>query len=200
MDIKKEFEAYKKSIGDRVPLYKVIAEMYRIEKALYPGSHVDLMPSFVIPSVMYIDSYKGTVKFFKEMDQVMELVCEEKQYEIEPSIRFFEGDYGSDFQIDPVDLIISQYAGYVGQETKKYLKSGGILLANDSHGDATLAYCDPDFEFIAVVDSDYTIKTDHLDSYFEFARKRPIDLDKVKDTMKGPKYKIKAENYIFRKK
>ncbi len=41
--------------------------------------------------------------------------------------------------IEPVDLIISQYAGFVGQETKRYLKEGGILLCNDSHGDATLA-------------------------------------------------------------
>jgi len=60
-------------------------------------------------------------------------------------------------EIDPVDLIISQYAGFVGQATKKYLKTGGILLCNDSHGDATLARFDHDFEFIGVMGMDNKI-------------------------------------------
>lgn len=58
-----------------------------------------------------------------------------------------------------MDLIISQYAGFVGQATKVYLKKGGILLCNDSHGDATLAYCDSDYEFVGVINLNNMIDT-----------------------------------------
>jgi hypothetical protein len=37
-----------------------------------------------------------------------------------------------ELDVEPVDLIISQYAGFVGQATKKYLNTGGILLCNDN--------------------------------------------------------------------
>ena len=102
-------------------------------------------------------------------------------------------------EIDPVDLIISQYAGFVGQATKKYLKTGGILLCNDSHGDATLARFDHDFEFIGVMGMDNKIINAEVDEYFTLPKNKKIDLAKVKEKMKGPRYKQSAENYLFRK-
>ena len=33
-----------------------------------------------------------------------------------------------------VDLLISQYAGIISQPCKRYLKPGGYLLVNNSHG------------------------------------------------------------------
>lgn len=36
-----------------------------------------------------------------------------------------------------VDLIILQFAGIVGKDTKRYLKEGGILLCNNSHGNSS---------------------------------------------------------------
>jgi hypothetical protein len=35
--------------------------------------------------------------------------------------------------------------------TKQFLKLGGIILCNGSHGDATLARFDEDFKFIGIV-------------------------------------------------
>jgi hypothetical protein len=96
-------------------------------------------------------------------------------------------------------MIISQFAGFVGQATKEYLKKNGILLANDSHGDATLAYMDDDFDFIGVVLEDDEITKTNLSKYFTFKRKNNIDIDKVIKTMKGPKYQIQAKSYIFRR-
>ena len=46
------------------------------------------------------------------------------------------------------DLLISQYAGFVSQHCKKYLKIGGILLVNNSHGDASMAKLDDDYKFV----------------------------------------------------
>lgn len=79
------------------------------------------------------------------------------------------------------------------------MKKGGILLCNDSHGDATLAYRDSDYEFIGVINLNNMIDTENLEKYFKFSRSRDIDFEKVRKTMKGPNYKTKAENYIFRK-
>ncbi len=96
-------------------------------------------------------------------------------------------------------MIISQYAGFVGQATKKYLKKGGILLCNDSHGDATLSRFDDDFEFIGVIGKNNRIIDTKLDDYFVLPKNKNVDLVKVKEKIKGPKYKLTAENYLFRK-
>ncbi|MFX0037200.1 MAG: hypothetical protein ACFE9I_16330 [Candidatus Hermodarchaeota archaeon] len=40
------------------------------------------------------------------------------------------------------------YAGFVSQSCKEYLKVGGILLTNNSHGNASMAYIDDDYQFI----------------------------------------------------
>ncbi|MDA5560649.1 hypothetical protein PJK55_07910 [Exiguobacterium sp. MMG028] len=136
------YEAYAQKIGDRKQVYETIASTFDGKRALYPGSHV-----------IYVDSFKGTIRFFKNLEIVQELVNERKEYDEPCTIGFFGQDYTQPLDIEPVDLIISQYAGFVGQATKDYLKLGGILLCNDSHGDATLARFDETFELIAVMSS-----------------------------------------------
>ncbi|WZL82370.1 hypothetical protein QBE53_04500 [Vallitaleaceae bacterium 9-2] len=191
---------YIKKIGNRKELYKVVAKTFNVTSALYPGSHVDISPSLVIPDVTYIDNYKGTISFFADIEPIYDYINQKKDYDEACHIRFYGENYEDNFDLGKVDLIISQYAGFVGQSTKKYLKDEGILLCNDSHGDATLAYLDDAFEFIGVVDANNRIATKQLDQYFQFARQRKIDIEKVKQTMKGPKYKHQAPNYLFRYK
>ena len=196
----KRFEEYAKKTGNRLDLYRLIANKYHIKSAIYPGSHIDIHPSFVIPSVVYIDNFKGTKMFFKEMDSIATYIDKRKEYQEDVNISFLGMDYEEDLGVEPVDLIISQYAGFVGQKTKKYLKENGFLLCNDSHGDATLAYLDPMFELIGVINEKNQIQTTELDVYFTFSRPRAIDVEKVIQLMKGPKYKYQAQNYIFRLK
>jgi len=193
MDIMQEFIDYRKSIGDRKELYRNVVDVFGVQRALYPGSHIDIMPSFVIPSVVYMDSYKATIKFFKKLEQIHQFIDTHKTYTENSEIVFIEGDYNLQYSIEPVDLIISQFAGFVGQATEGYLKEGGILLCNDSHGDATLAYCDPDYEFVGVVDSNNLIDTENLEQYLKFARTHDINVEKVRKTMKGQNYKNKAD-------
>ena len=133
------------------------------------------------------------------MEVIKEFINQHKKYEEKCHIAFFNQDYSNNLNTEPVDLIISQFAGFVGQATKRYLKNGGILLCNDSHGDATLARFDNDLELIGVVINNRIIEIS-LEKYFVLSKGNEIDLDKVKNTMKGPKYKIMAENYIFRQK
>lgn len=194
-----EYEEYRDKIGNRKELYRNVAKKYKIVSALYPGSHIDIAPSLVIPRLVYVDNFKGAIKFFKNMEMIKEYIASNKTYSEQCDIVFIGEDYTKELTIEPVDLIISQYAGFVGQATKKYLKIGGILLCNDSHGDATLSRFDNDFEFVGVVGSNNKIIDKKLDEYFVLPKNKNVDLGKVKDQMKGPKYKLVAENYLFSK-
>lgn len=194
------YEAYAQKIGDRKQVYETIASTFDVKRALYPGSHVDIAPSLVIPHVIYIDSFKGTIRFFKHLEMVQELIDNRKEYDEPCTIEFFGQDYTQPLDIEPVDLIISQYAGFVGQATKDYLKPGGILVCNDSHGDATLARFDETFELIAVMSSTNKIDQTGLDEYFQLPKGKDVNITEVKKTMKGPRYTKQVENYVFQKR
>ncbi|MCA9765808.1 MAG: hypothetical protein KC455_05260 [Carnobacterium sp.] len=146
-----------------------------------------------------MDNFKGAIKFFKDVEEIQNYLNENKDYSNLANLTFIGQEYTEPLEIEKVDLIISQYAGFVGQATKQYLKVGGILLCNDSHGDATLAKMDKDFQFIGVVTNDKTIQTMNVENYFKLPKDRPIDLTSVKEKMKGLNYKLKSENYLFQK-
>ncbi|GEK91831.1 hypothetical protein [Alkalibacterium kapii] len=193
------YKEYANKIGDRTTLYKVVVEKYNIKTAVYPGSHIDIAPSIFIPKVTYIVNFKGAIKFFKEIDTIKKYIEKNKKYEGPCEIEFVGKDYRRTLSIEKVDLIISHYAGFVGQDTKKLLKVGGILLANDSHGDASLARFDEAFELIGTINSRDEIQENHLENYFKLPKDQTADLEEVKAKMKGLKYKSRAENYLFRK-
>lgn len=193
------YQDYVNKIGNRKSLYKVVVKEYGINTAIYPGSHIDIAPSIVIPKVTYIDNFKGAISFFKHMDTIKEYIEQNKEYEDECEIDFMGQDYTQPLKIEEVDLIISQYAGFVGQATKQALKVGGILLCNDSHGDATLARFDEDLELIGIMGNENKIQNKNLEEYFILPMGKTIDLEIVRKKMKGLKYKLVAENYIFRK-
>lgn len=191
------YEAYASKIGDRKKIYERVQKNYGIQSALYPGSHIDIAPSFFMPKVTYIDNFKGAIKFFRDRKTIHEYIQLNKTYEKEAEIQFVGEDYSTIALDVKYDLIISQYAGFVGQYTKKFLKAGGYLLCNDSHGDATLAYFDEAFEFVGVLDGD-KITSLNLHKYFKLKGDKKVDIEDVKKNMKGPKYSHPMENYIFR--
>ncbi len=195
----KEYQEYQDKIGSRLELYRVVSQKFEISSALYPGCHIDFSLSLVIPKVVYVDNFKGTINYFKNLDQIKVYIDEHEEYKEECEVLFFGQDYTQELVVEPVDLIISQYAGFVGQATKEYLKVGGILLCNDSHGDATLAKFDEDFRLVGTIDENYEINQSNLDDYFVMPKGKPVDLMVVKTKMKGPKYSKSAENYLFQK-
>lgn len=147
-----------------------------------------------------MDNFKGAIRFFQQIEEIHSFIERKKRYEAPCTITFLAQDYYDELDIEPVDLIISQYAGFVGQATSRYLKPGGILLCNDSHGDATLARFDETFTFIGVIKEDNQIIQTKLDEYFTLAKGRAVDLEKVKKKMRGLPYTKQVENYIFQKK
>lgn len=55
-----------------------------------------------------------------------------------------------------------------------------------------------DFKLIGIVDNK-RIESKNLDSYFILPKNKKTDLVLVREKMKGLKYKVVAENYVFRK-
>jgi len=200
-------ESYKKEFIDkdfeRVHLFELLKKEFGIKKALYLGSHIHIAPSLVFAEVVYVDSYKRAAKLFKD-DGFQYYIEARKQYDEKNIARFIHSDYSKDLGIDSdFDLLISQYAGFVSQAGKKYLKSGGILVANNSHGDASMAHLDDDFEFIAVANhskDQWRLSASTLKDYFIPKNGRPDSMTKLKKSMRGFGYTKSASNYIFRKR
>lgn len=200
------YEKYHSSREDeRTGLFTGLSLNFEVEKVLYPGSHVHVTPSFVFPEVVYVDSYKPTAKFFAS-EEYLSLINTRKTYSEKPTVRFHLSDYANEFEEPEAyfDLLLSQYAGFISQACKKYLKVGGILVANNSHGDASMASLDEDYEFIGAYnrrsDTQYTIKTTDLDEYF-VPKKSDIVVskDSLLATMRGVGYTKSPTGYIFRR-
>ncbi|HKJ38938.1 MAG TPA: class I SAM-dependent methyltransferase [Anaerolineales bacterium] len=189
---------------ERLDLFQLIAEKYHIQRALYAGSFVHVTPSFVIPDVVYVDNDNGAKKFFAD-SKYREFVAQQKSYSQDAKITFHFADYRDRFdeRDNSFDLLISQYAGFVGQYCKRYLKKGGLLLANNSHGDAGVAAIDKDYQLTAVVslrNGKYRISEDKLEEYF-VPRSSKVDVTKehLIELQRGIGYKKTASMYVFKK-
>jgi len=201
-------EIYKKFFVDkgdeRLDMFRLLTEKFRIESGLYPGSFVHITPSLVIPHMVYVDMDKRCKPFFNS-ERTRAFVDKNKVYGKSATYSFHKADFSNDLPLVNVsfDILISLYAGFISKYCGKYLRKGGILLANNSHGDAPLAYLDEKFELIGVVKRSgnrFSYSEEELDSYFILKGNRPIDKVTIEKTMKGPAYIKVAYAYVFRKR
>ena len=156
--------------GDRHRLFTAVAGAVQARRVLYPGSYVDLAPSFVWPSVTYVDIDRRAEKFFRDDVGVQELLVEHGVAHDDHSVHFIRADYTDplDLGAGRFDLLISLYAGFVSESCTRHLRVGGTLLVNPSHGDAAMASIDPRFQLAAVVSSksgEYAVDARNLDTY-----------------------------------
>jgi len=187
--------------GDRWRLFGVIAESVDASTVLYPGSYVDLAPSFVFDSVTYLDVDKRAAKFFGDADGVREIVAEHDG-PADPDITFIHADYRSDLDLpdDHFDLLISLYAGFVTEHCTRHLRIGGTLLANPSHGDVAMASIDPRYELAGVVDArggQYRVSTSDLDTYLIPKKPQPVTVEILHETGRGVGYTRSPFAYLF---
>jgi hypothetical protein len=188
---------------EREEVFTALKEKYDIESVLYPGSFVHITPSFIFPKTIYIDSDKGAISFFNEMVFLNEMVISRKKYPENPTIQFIGQNYNSPLTLvkESFDLLISHYGGIISQPCKKYLKIGGLLLANNSHADAGVTYLDDDFTLIATINCNRKnkISEENLSSYFIPKKKQNITITSLINSQKGIGYTTTADLYIFRK-
>jgi hypothetical protein len=188
---------------ERLGLFRGLVEHFGVTDALYPGSFVHVTPSFVIPRVVYVDSDRRAQVFFED-PRVLELVDERREYEARPSIGFHRSDYAEPFD-EPdssFDLLISQYAGFVSRACKRYLKIGGLLVANNSHGDASMARLDPSYRLVAVCrrrSERFTFAFDELETYMVPKAGAEPTLESLEQSMRGPAFTRSVGGYVFEK-
>ena len=199
---------YKKYHVDKnytsIGLFRAIRDNFDIKNVFYPGSHVHITLSLIFSNVTYADSLRNTYKFFQEKG-VIDFIEKNKEYIEEPNIRFYQQDYNKPFKDleKEFDMIISQYARFVGQAVKPYLKKGGILVCNNSHGDASMASLDKDYKLIAFYrkysDDKFTISSKNLNEYLKPKRGNSPTKEELLKTMKGIAYTKSPSGYIFEK-
>jgi hypothetical protein len=131
--------------GDRLRLFTAVRRAIEVDAALYPGSYVDIAASFAFPSVTYVDSDARAARFFSDSTGVNEIINGHVPSAEERNWDFIGADYTMDLGPPDAhfDLLISLYAGFVTEPCTRYLRRGGWLLANPSHGDAAIASIDP---------------------------------------------------------
>ena len=204
---KKVPDLYRKHFMDkgdeRLGLFVLLADSFSVRSALYPGSFTHLTPAFVFPTTCFVDMDRRAAHFFEDPG-VQDLVRQRKIYEEEPTVRFHRADFANGFAEDDgaYDLLISQYAGFVSQSCKRYLRPNGFLLANNSHGDASMASIDTDYDLIAAVNrrgEKFSLTDKDLGTYFVPKREMEITKEFLEDIKRGVGYKKSAFSYVFKK-
>ncbi len=148
------WSTYRRSIGDRSGLFAAVARTWAPARALYPGSYLDLSPSTAIGSVTYVDTDRRAARFFADRELVSaELRAAAPLAGAGREVVFLPADYTAPLAVPAasVDLLISLFAGPVWEHCRGHLRPGGLLLANTSHGDASLAALDPALQLVAAV-------------------------------------------------
>lgn len=188
---------------ERLDLFRGLVEHFGVTDALYPGSFVHVTPSFVIPRVVYVDSDRRARVFFED-PRVMELVDGRREYEDQPSLGFHQTDYAEAFD-EPegsFGLLISQYAGFVSRACTRYLKVGGLLVANNSHGDASMARLDQNYRLVAVYRrraEQFTFAFDELETYMVPKSGVEPTIESLGQSMRGPAFTRPVGGYVFEK-
>ena len=172
-----------------------------ISTALYPGSYLDLSPSTAIDDVTYVDTDARAARYFSTEGLAVSELTSYTDGDAR-QIGFLHADYTTALPVAPssVDLLISLYAGPVWDHCRTYLTPGGLLLANTSHGDASIAALDADLELVAAIhhrDGRYRLDRSELDSYLQPKRAQPVDAESIRRSGRGVAYTRTAFAYVF---
>ncbi len=184
-------------------LFRLLNERFNIRRVLYPGCYVHIAPSFIFPHVTYVDSFRKSQPFFND-PSVIPYIEERKEYQQEPQVNFLLKDYRKDLPLEQesFDLLISLYAGLISPICKRYVKPGGLILVNNSHGDASIAALDPDLTFIGAIhqrSGKFLLKEDNLEEYFIAKKPEKFTEEYIRTSGKGVGFTKTAFMYLFRK-
>jgi hypothetical protein len=196
------WELQNKHGDDRQRLFEAVAEAVDASTALYAGSFVDLAASFVWPSVTYVDVDRRAAQFFADEAGVAELLVE---HGVDPStreVRFLHNDYQDPLAVDEgsVDLLISLYAGFISEHCTQYLRVGGSLLVNPSHGDAAMASLDPRLQLSGIIESRagaYRVSTADLETHLVPKRDVEVTIETLHAKNRAIAYTRSPFAYLF---
>lgn len=188
---------------ERTELFLILSAEFNLQRGLYPGCFTHITPSFFVPEMVYVDTDKRCQPFFSD-DATLHYIAERKQYEQAASITFYHADFSKEIP-EPrqsFDLLLSFYAGFISEYCTYYLRPHGILVVNNSHGDAPLAYLNPNYQLVGIVNRKaerFKLAFDNLDAYFVTKSGKPLDKAEILKNMRGPRYTKAPYAYIFQK-
>ncbi len=165
-------------VGDRQRLFEAVAGVVDASDVLYPGSFVDIAPSFVFPSVTYVDADRRAARFFA--DRV--------------------GSAPTGLADGTFDLLVSLYAGFISEHCTGYLREGGTLLVNPSHGDAAMASIYPRYTLSGVVSTGsgtYSVSRENLETYLVPKTDDVISAEYLHERGRGVAYTRAPYAYLF---
>ena len=153
--------------------------------------------------MIFNDVYEKLESYYNSQE-IEEYINKRRISSKKVNYEYIKGDYNTSLPIPKnyFDLLISQYAGFIAQPCAKYLKKGGILVANDSHGDASMVNLLPEYKLIAIIKrrgKKFSHSQRNLESYFIPKKKQEISIEKIKKLGKGIPYTKYVSNYVFRK-
>lgn len=188
--------------GDRYRLFSAVAAAVDASCVLYPGSYVDLAPSFVWPSVTYVDVDRRAEQFFADAAGVGELLGE---HDVDPEtrrVRFIAADYTDPLPLadQEFDLLVSLYAGFVSESCTQHLRVGGTLLVNPSHGDAAMASIDARYRLAGIVRSrsgTYSVSDRDLDTHLVPKKDVVVTKEALHASGRAIAYTKSAFAYLF---
>lgn len=185
-------------------LFTALARFCPAAHVLYPGGFIHVTASFEFPDVTYVDTDRKAARFFAAHDQVLALVNAAKAYPAAPRIRFLGESYEDplDLEEQSFDLLLSLYAGFISKPCKRYLRLGGWLAVNNSHGDAGLAAIDPDYQLVGVVDGSgdrLRVREEALDTYLVPKRGAAPTEAELRQSGRGVAYTKPAAAYVFQR-
>ncbi|HML50135.1 MAG TPA: class I SAM-dependent methyltransferase [Propionicimonas sp.] len=198
------WQQYRTAIGDRSDMFRMIVETWPIDNALYPGSYVDVSPSSAIPVVTYVDTDARAARYFADPSQVATELRDHRRPGSEPRVHFLAADYTQPLPIadGSVELVISLFAGPVWDHCGRYLRPGGWLLANNSHGDASIASLDPSLRLVGAIHHGadrYRLRTNNLADFLIPKRPETADLGQIRRAGRGIAFTRSAFAYVFEK-
>ncbi len=85
-------------------------------------------------------------------EKLIPFINKYKEYKTNPEVEFIKKDFAKKVfnNSERFDLLISLYAGLISMYCKENLKINGILVTNNSHGDASIAFTDNCYKLIGV--------------------------------------------------
>jgi len=152
--------------------------------------------------VTYVDTDARAARYFADPGRVRAELAGRARPGAASEVRFLAADYTRPLEVadGSVDLVISLFAGPVWDHCRRYLRPGGWLLANTSHGDASLAALDLSVRLVGVAhhrDGHFRVSSDRLDSYLVPKRPEATDPDQIRRAGRGIAYTRSAFAYVF---
>lgn len=197
------YQYYIDKDNENIGQFTILRNKFNVKSALYPGSFAHITPSLVFPSVTYIDTDKRAKAFFKN-PEVSDYIDRHRIYTEQPSVTFIPEDYRKNRIEVPekFDLLISLYAGFVSKYCTQYLKVDGLLLVNNSHGDASMALISGKYILVGVFNSrnqKYLYSDKDLNTYLIPKKKVAITEEYLESIGRGIGYTKSPTSYLFRK-